>query len=120
MVIAELALKGKVRIPAKYDLTWTHNVPAHANIEKFVKAIETMLHLGIVAESDAAAMLGKNWEKVVAARKRCKADLEAAGLPPTPNGQPSQPPGAEDGASPVPKKKPAAKKPNARRFSITR
>lgn len=118
MVIAELALKGKVRIPAKYDLTWTHNVPAHANIEKFVKAIETMLHLGIVAESDAAAMLGKNWEKVVAARKRCKADLEAAGLPPTPTGQPSPPPGAEDGASPVPKKKPAAKKPNAR-FSLT-
>lgn len=119
MVIAELALRGKVRIPVKYDLTWTHNVPAHANIEKFVKAIETMVQLGIIAESDAAAMVGKNWEKVVAARKRCKSDLEAAGLPPTPTGKNAEPPGAEDGSSTPPKKKPAAKKPNASRFSLT-
>jgi capsid protein len=118
-VIAELTLRGSVQPPAKYELTWTWNVPAHANIEKFVSAIEKMVQLGIIAASDASAMVGKNWEKVVASRKRCKADLEAAGLPPTPmgNGAESK---AEGDESPPPKKLVPKKNRNARRFAINR
>ena len=83
-VIPEVALRHRLRIPKNFELVWTWNVPAHANIEKFVKAIRSMVEDGIIAPSMASAMVGQDWEKVVAARKKCMEDLEKAGLPPAP------------------------------------
>lgn len=105
-LINELALRRGVRVPKKFELVWTWNVPAHANIEKFVKAIRSMIEDGLIAPSQAAAMLGQNWEKVVAARKRCLDDLRAAGLPEPPvnigNQQPE--PDADETTAPSPPK----------------
>lgn len=119
-VVAELAIKGKVRIPKRFELVWTHNVPAHANIEKFVSAIRMMIEDGIIAPSQASALLGYDWEKVVAARERCAKDLDDAGLPPSPvNTGSAKPVDEGDDDSPPNAKKPA-KKANVGRFSLTR
>ena len=83
-IIPEIAFRMRLRIPKKIELVWTWNVPAHANIEKFVKAIRMMIEDGVIAPSNASAMVGHDWEKVIAARKKCAEDLEAAGLPPSP------------------------------------
>lgn len=83
-IIAELALRFGIRVPSSFELIWTHAVPAHSNVEKFVKALETMVRMGFVAPSHASAMLGYDWDKVVAARSKCQQDLENAELPPTP------------------------------------
>lgn len=83
-IVAELVIQGDVKRPKKVSLVWTWNVPPHANIEKYVKALRSMVEDGIIAPSDATAMMGRDWEKVVAARQRCAADLENAGLPPSP------------------------------------
>lgn len=100
-VIAEVGLRGMARVPRDFEAVWTWNVPPHANIEKFVRAIETMVKMGLVAPSQAAAMLGQDWDYVVSARKKCKQDLEEAELPPTPTdtegmnpepGEPDEPP----------------------------
>lgn len=83
-VILELVLTGKVKRPKKYEKVWTHHVPPNANIEKFVKSIRTMVEDGLIPQSVASGLLGYDWEKVVAGRKRCAEDLEEAGLPPAP------------------------------------
>jgi len=115
-VIAEIALRGMARIPREFEAVWTHNVPPHANIEKYVRAIETMVKLGLIAPSQASAMLGYDWDFVVSARKKCQDDLEQADLPPTPSdtdGMPLEP----DEAAPQPKAKPKTR--NSRvRFSF--
>lgn len=83
-IITELVLRGEVEVPESFEMVFTWNVPAHANIEKFVKALETMVEMGFIAPSQASSMLGYDWDKVVAARKKCKKDLIDNDLPPTP------------------------------------
>lgn len=124
-IVPEVALRGLARVPKSFDLVWTWNVPAHANIEKFVRAIDTMIKLGIIAPSDGSAMVGKDWDKVVAARERCQEQLEDAGLPPTPTDSSSLPPEEAFGEGDAPPEKPAAKTSNPRkrasraRFSLS-
>lgn len=98
MVVLDLVLSGQVRRPKKYTKQWTHNVPPYANIEKFVSAIEKMVANGWISSAEASAMLGYDWEKVVAGRKRCQKDLEEAGLPlpPVNAGNPPKPEVADE------------------------
>jgi len=120
-IIAELVLKGMVGIPKKFDLVWTWNVPAHANIEKFVSAIRMMIEDGLISQAQAAAKLGLDWEKVQASRERCAKDNEDKKLPPAPANAGSAGSIAkedEEADAKPPSKKPPAKKPNAR-FSVT-
>jgi capsid protein len=93
MVILDEVLAGRVRRPKKYTKQWTHNVPPYANIEKFVGALEKMVANGWISSAEASAMLGYDWEKVVAGRQRCQKDLEEAGLPlpPVNAGNPPKP-----------------------------
>lgn len=116
-MVTEMAIRGLVRIPAgfnEFSLAWTHNVPAHANIEKFVSAIRMMIEDGIISQEMASAMLGFDWEKVVASRKRCADDLEANDLPAAPyNVGNAKVPGEQPQDVPaVPAKKPTSKPAN--------
>lgn len=91
-IVAELALRGRVRVPRSFDLVWTHNVPAHANIEKLVKALRMMVEDGLISPSRASAILGFNWEKEQAARAKCNQALDAAELPRPPVNAGNSPP----------------------------
>lgn len=104
-VIIDEVISGRVRRPAKYEKQWTMNVPPYANIEKFVGALEKMVEGGFISKAMASAMLGYDWEKVVASRKRCKEDEEGADLPQGPT-EPTPEPVPPAGAAP--KKPPAA------------
>lgn len=117
-LIPELVLRRGLRVPKKFDLVWTWNKPAHANIERFVKAIETMVELGIIAPSQASAMLGYDWEKVVDARKKNAQQLDEAGLPPTPTKQTGTPAKEDSDPDDPPKPTSNPRKRNAR-FSVT-
>jgi hypothetical protein len=126
MVAIELCLRTGRKLPKKWINTWTHNVPPHANIEKFVGALEQMVADGFISPADASGLLGYDWEKVVQARKRCAQDLDDAGLPPAPvnGGSPLPPepdPAAADGSAPKPAKPKAAppKKPVAPKREAT-
>jgi hypothetical protein len=102
-VIIDLIISGVVRRPKTYQKVWTHNVPPHANIGDFVDAIEKQVEDGFISPAEATAMLGHDWEKVVEGRKRCKLDLETAGLPPAPvnAGNPPKPEPVEPKATPA-------------------
>lgn len=117
-VIPELALRTGLRVPAKYELIWTWNKPAHANIEKFVKAIDTMVRLGIIAPSDGAAMVGRDWDKVVAARKKCNEQLEEAGLPKAPADKSGQTDQEEEEPSAENDEQPLRRRRHAGRFRL--
>lgn len=96
-LIPELALRKRLAVPKTFELIWTWHVPAHANIEKQVKAIRMMIEDGVIAPSYGSAMLGYDWEKVVKAREKCAQQLEKAKLPPSPvnAGNPIQEPSDE-------------------------
>ena len=95
-IIPEVIYRKRIQPPKSFSLVWTWNVPAHANIEKFVKAIRMMVEDGLISQSQGSALLGRDWEKVVASRKKCKEILEKEGLPPAPvnagNAQPEETP----------------------------
>ncbi|TXH54844.1 MAG: phage portal protein [Desulfurellales bacterium] len=86
-------LSGRLRRrPADAYFNWTWPVAPHVDPQKEAKAWETMISIGAASEFDAAASQGKDFETVVAARKRAKELLEEAGLPPTGgSAQPAQP-----------------------------
>lgn len=108
-VILEAVIAGDVQRPEEYELAWTWNVPPHANIEKVVKALRMLVEDGTIAPSDATAIMGYDWEKVVAARQRCASDLKKADLPESPanrgsgsaatpgDGPPGEAPGTNEG-----------------------
>lgn len=104
-VLPEVAIRRGIAVPAEFDLVWTWNVPANANIEKFAKAIRTMIEDGVISQSQGSALLGYDWEKVVASRKKCQQVLEEAELPLPPvnagNGQAADA-GSEDEEEPQP------------------
>jgi capsid protein len=83
-IIPEVAMRNRMQPPKQFELVWTWNVPAHANIEKFVKAIRTMIEDGVISQAQGSALLGYDWEKVVASRKKCAEVLESNGLPAAP------------------------------------
>lgn len=83
-IIPEVLYRSRIRAPKEYQLVWTWNVPAHANIEKYVKAIRMMIEDGLISQAQGSALLGYDWEKVVASRKKCAETLDANDLPPAP------------------------------------
>lgn len=83
-VIPEVAFRRRLTIPKRFELVWTWNVPAHANIEKFVKAIRMMIEDGVISQAQGSALLGYDWEKVVASRKKCADILSQNDLPAAP------------------------------------
>lgn len=83
-IIPEVVFRKRVRVPKTFELVFTWNVPAHANIEKFVKAIRVMVEDGLISQAQGSALLGYDWEKVVASRKKVKRALEDAELPAAP------------------------------------
>lgn len=83
-IIPEVAFRKRLQLPKKFSLVWTWNVPAHANIEKFVKAIRMMIEDGVISQAQGSALLGYDWEKVVASRKKVQDALADSDLPPPP------------------------------------
>lgn len=83
-IIPEVIFRNRIKPPKSFSLVWTWNVPAHANIEKFVKAIRMMIEDGLISQSQGSALLGYDWEKVVASRAKCRDILEDKELPPAP------------------------------------
>lgn len=116
-VITDLVIRGEVKRPRKYQKVWTHNVPPYANIEKFVGALEKMVSNGWISSAEASALLGYDWDQVVAGRKRCQEDLEAAELPlpPVNVGNPPKPEPVEAEALAAPAAGPKKPKPGAKR-----
>lgn len=93
-IIPEVVFRNRVAVPDTFELVWTWNVPAHANIEKFAKAIRTLLEDGVISQADACGLFGRDWEKVVASRAKVQEKLEELGLPlpPTNSGYAAQEP----------------------------
>lgn len=131
MLIIELQMRGLIRkVPDEYELSWSWNVPSHANFAQFVGALEKAVSMGAIAASDASALLGYDWDEVQDARQRVKEDNEARDLPQPPTAKTNEKPGADEDA-PAAGKKPDKKKPakelppilktdqNADRFSLT-
>lgn len=121
-LIIELAMRGMVKVPDEYELSWSWNVPSHANFEKFISALEKAVAIGAIAISDASALLGYNWDEVQDAREKAKDDNEKRDLP--------QPPSKDDstiiadesvGADGNPLKTPGGKqRPTKRRVKRTK
>jgi len=88
MVILERVLSGQVQRPGSYELVWTHHVPTHANIEKFAKALRTMIEDGVISRSIATAWVGFDPEKVESSRAREneRADERGIARPPVNTG----------------------------------
>lgn len=83
-IIPEVLFRKRIRPPKEFQLVWTHNVPAHANIEKFVKAIRMMVEDGLISQAQGSALLGYDFEKVVASRAKCRDLLKKNNLPEAP------------------------------------
>lgn len=84
-IIPEVVMRRRLRVPNHYSLVFTHNVPAHANIEKVVKAIRMMIEDGVISQAQGSQLLGYDYEKVVASRRKCAEMLENNNLPPAPS-----------------------------------
>lgn len=81
IVLRQAELEGLLpKRPKVVEYQWTWPVSPHVDPSKEADAWDTLLRLGIVSEFDAAAALGKDYETVVALRKRAQELREAAGL----------------------------------------
>lgn len=73
-VITELVLSGAVARPrGGYQLAFSWPKPPHANIEKFVKALRTLIEDRVISRSMAISMMGFDPEEVY---RSCERDNE--------------------------------------------
>jgi len=77
-------LSGRIpKRPKNVNFEWTWTAAPHVDPQKEALAWGLLIQIGAASEYDAAAAMGRDFERVTAARKRAKELLEAAGLPPT-------------------------------------
>lgn len=92
-VITEMVLAGEVTRPrGGYELALSWNVPPHANVEKYVKALRTLVEDRIISRSMAISMMGHDPEEVYAS---CERDNELSAA----HGQPEPPVNRGNGAA---------------------
>lgn len=84
-VITELVLSGVVTRPrGGYQLAFSWPKPPHANIEKFVKALRTLIEDRVISRSMAINMMGFDPDEVYRSCERDDELSETHGQPPAP------------------------------------
>jgi lambda family phage portal protein len=82
LVIREASLIEGVAVPESFDLRWTWATMPHVDPGKEASAAETALANNTTTLADVCATSGKDWEQVLAQRKREKKLMETLGLLP--------------------------------------